>query len=372
MTTRPTPTHTPAPQAPASTGSTQDPATAPIQRRSLGVLYLLLTVLALWVLREFIPAVVWAGVIAIALWPLRSRMSNLRALRQLRARDTWIAGLLTLAVTLLFVLPLIVTVSQAVVEAHGLLDWYRQFQQHGVPTPEILQHLPVVGPSVSDWWQDNLTGPFDLSPAAKALHSSSVMEATRDIGMRTARATLHFGFTLLTLFFLFRAGPALNERLLHGAMRAFGSGGTQLALRMVASVRGTVTGLVAVGIGEGALLGLAYLFTGVPHAALLGMLTGVAAMIPFCAPILFIAAALWLFVRGGTVAAIALLAFGALVVFSAEHFVRPVLIGGVTRLPFLLVLFGILGGAETFGLLGLFVGPALMTVLMLLWSEWTS
>ena len=63
-------------------------------------------------------------------------------------------------------------------------------------------------------------------------------------------------------------------------------------------------------------------------------------------------------------------AFGFVVVFVAEHFVRPVLIGGSTRLPFLLVLFGILGGAETFGLLGLFIGPALMTVLMVLWNDW--
>jgi len=72
------------------------------------------------------------------------------------------------------------------------------------------------------------------------------------------------------------------------------------------------------------------------------------------------------------VAALCLLVFGAIVVFSAEHFVRPVLIGNSTRLPFLLALFGILGGAETFGLLGLFVGPAIMTVLMLFWVEWTA
>jgi len=340
-----------------------------LQRRALGVLYLLLTLLALWVLRDFIPAVVWACVIAIALWPLRCRMSRLQGVF---GNDIAIASVLTLAVGLLFVLPLIVTVSQAIVEAHDLIDWYRQIQQHGLPMPAMLQHLPLIGASASAWWQANLAGSFDLSPVLKVLHSNSVMEATRDIGMRTARATLHFGFTLLTLFFIFRTGPLLSERLLHGAMRAFGSGGTQLGLRMVASVRGTVTGLVAVGIGEGALLGLAYLIAGVPHAALLGMLTAVAAMVPFCAPIPFVGAALWLLVQGSDAAAIAVLVFGSLVVFTAEHFVRPVLIGGATRLPFLLVLFGILGGAETFGLLGLFVGPALMTVLMLLWAEWTA
>lgn len=74
--------------------------------------------------------------------------------------------------------------------------------------------------------------------------------------------------------------------------------------------------------------------------------------------------------QGATVGAISVLIFGFVVVLIAEHLVRPLLIGSSTRLPFLLVLFGILGGAQTFGLLGLFIGPALMTVLVVLWRDW--
>ncbi|WP_143188560.1 AI-2E family transporter, partial [Burkholderia ubonensis] len=160
--------------------------------------------------------------------------------------------------------------------------------------------------------------------------------------------------------------------LLQGVQRAFGGNGAQLIERMAAAVHGTVTGLVVVGLGEGALLGIAYVLAGVPHAALLGLVTAVAAMLPFCAPIVFCGAALWLFVQGATAWAVAVAATGFVVVFVAEHFVRPVLIGSSARLPFLLVLFGILGGAETFGLLGLFIGPALMTVLTMLWAEWVA
>jgi len=62
---------------------------------------------------------------------------------------------------------------------------------------------------------------------------------------------------------------------------------------------------------------------------------------------------------------------GSIIVFVADHFVRPFLIGGAARLPFLWVLLGILGGLETFGFLGLFLGPALMAALIALWREWT-
>ncbi len=61
---------------------------------------------------------------------------------------------------------------------------------------------------------------------------------------------------------------------------------------------------------------------------------------------------------------------GFAVTFIADHFVRPVLIGGATRLPFVWVLLGILGGVEAYGLVGLFMGPAIMAALILLWREW--
>jgi len=103
----------------------------------------------------------------------------------------------------------------------------------------------------------------------------------------------------------------------------------------------------------------------------IAVLTGILAVIPFGAPVVFGAAALYLAASGSAAAAVAVLGFGLAVVFVADHFVRPVLIGGAVRLPFLWVLLGILGGLETFGILGLFLGPAIMAALISLWREWT-
>jgi predicted PurR-regulated permease PerM len=94
-------------------------------------------------------------------------------------------------------------------------------------------------------------------------------------------------------------------------------------------------------------------------------------MIPFAAGIPIILAALLLLAQGSTIAAIAVLAAGFTVTFTADHFIRPVLIGGQTKLPFIWVLLGILGGVEIWGLLGLFLGPAIMAALIMLWREWT-
>jgi predicted PurR-regulated permease PerM len=338
-----------------------------LQRAASTALFAVLVLLALWVVREFLPAVAWACVVAIVLWPAYQAIERNP---WFKCRTTWLATVLTVAVALLAVLPIALAAIQAGGEAHELYLWFHEAQENGVPVPDFVSSLPVGSHTVSDWWQANLAQPLKGSAAMKSLHTDAIVSFGRHFGARALRGSMTFGFMLVTLFVIFQAGPRLSGTVMRGARRAFGVDGAQLLQRMASAVRATVTGLVVVGLGEGVLLGFGYMFTGVPHAALLGTVTAVAAMLPFCAPIVFCGAALWLLVQGSIVGAIALVVCGFVVVFVAEHFVRPVLIGNSTRLPFLLVLFGILGGATTFGLIGIFIGPALMTVLMVLWANW--
>lgn len=338
-----------------------------LQRAASAALFAVLVLLALWVVREFLPAVAWACVLAIVLWPAYQAIERHPVFR---GRTTWLATVLTVAIALLVVLPIALMAIQAGGEAHDLYLWARTAQENGVPVPDFVSHLPFGSRQVSDWWQANLTQPLKESPAMKGLHGDAIVSFGRHFGARAVRASMTFGFMLVTLFVILQAGPRLSATVMRGARRAFGADGAQLLQRMAAAVRATVTGLVVVGLGEGVLLGIAYMFTGVPHAALLATVTAIAAMLPFCAPLVFCGAALWLAAQGAIVGAIGLAVTGVVVVFVAEHFVRPVLIGNSTRLSFLLVLFGILGGATTFGLIGIFIGPALMTVLMVLWANW--
>ncbi|MCC8404427.1 AI-2E family transporter [Paraburkholderia sp. MMS20-SJTN17] len=335
------------------------------QRTASVVLYAGLVLLALWVVRDFIVVAAWAAVVAIALWPLLHKIAGFR---WFKGRTTLLATVFTLVIAVLVLVPVGLGLAQALREAHELSEWLRDAQENGIPLPDFVNRLPFGVPQITAWWQANLAQPLRGSAAMKGLHSETVMTLGRHFGARAAHAVMVFAFMLVTLFVTFQAGPRLSGSLLKAARRVFGDSGTDLVEHMATAVRGTVSGLIVVGAGEGALLGVAYFATGVPHAALLGLVTAIAAMLPFLAPIVFGLAALWLLVQGSVGPAVGLAVFGAIVVFVAEHFVRPVLIGSSTRLPFLLVLFGILGGAETFGLLGIFIGPALMTVLMVLWT----
>lgn len=139
--------------------------------------------------------------------------------------------------------------------------------------------------------------------------------------------------------------------------------------RLPKALSATVNGTIVVGLGVGILMGICYGLVGFPAPTLVGFITALAAMIPFVVPIVFITVALVLFAFGKMIGAIIVLAWGTLVMFVADHFVKPALIGGAIELPFLAVLFGILGGVETLGLLGLFVGPLVMVLFITLWQE---
>jgi predicted PurR-regulated permease PerM len=338
------------------------------QRVARGALALGLLVLGAWTVRTFLPALVWAAILAIATWP-----SYQRAQRRWPPgkHNILLPACFTLGIALIVLVPLGLAGVQFGREAHGLFLLLEEATRTGVAVPEWIPRLPLGGQQITSWWNQNLADPAAAKELVSRLGHGEMVSVSRDVGSKIAHRIVLFGFTLLTLFFLFRDGSHLSHQMLRASYRAFGGRGERIGHQIIASVHGTVDGLVLVGVGVGLLLGVAYWIAGVPHPTLLGGLTVIAAMIPFGAPLVFGAASLVVLAQGSAPAAIALFLFGTALVFITDHFVRPALIGGSTRLPFIWVLLGILGGVETWGLLGLFLGPAIMAALMLLWREYT-
>src|SRR5579864_8119136 len=321
-----------------------------------------LVVLAIWMLASFLPALVWATVLAIATWPI-----HVAARR--RVGRTWAAAAVTLLIAVAVLAPLTIAVIEVAREVFGIAQWVMASRAAGFEAPEWVADLPLIGSTLADWLNSHLQAERNIFEGADI---RSFTEWGQLIGRQAVRRITTLLFALVIVFFVFREGDALLHEIEVVGNRLLGEPARRLGDVAAQAVRGTVDGLLLVGLAEAVLLGIAYAVCGVPHAALFGALTGVLSAIPFASPLVFVGAALWLMTQSAAAAAVGLLAFGSLVVFVADHFVRPAVIGGSTRLPFVWVLLGILGGVESFGLLGLFVGPALLAVLITLWREWAS
>jgi len=338
------------------------------QRIARVVVSIALVLLGIWVLQQFLPALAWAGVLAIALWPLYRRLASPPAgdgkgiVRPL---------LVTLLVGLVFTVPFIYVAIEGAREVRIAAQLLGEAQRNGIPVPGWVPQFPLVGGTIEEWWRANLADPSAAQELLGRFSARSVVGSARHYGAEIVHRLITFAFTLLTLFFLFRDGALFSRQLLRLSDRLLGPDGERIGRHMVQAVLATVNGLVLVGLGEGAVMGVAYGLAGLPHPISIAALTGVLAVIPFGAPIAFGAAALYLTAMNDLLAGAAVLVTGLVVVFVADHFIRPVIIGGAARLPFLWVLLGILGGLETFGIIGLFLGPAIMAALISLWRDWT-
>ncbi|WP_045107546.1 AI-2E family transporter [Legionella hackeliae] len=322
--------------------------------------------LALFIVHRFIPSMIWATIIGIATYPLYLRWRHFFG-----NRHNLSALLFTSILALLFLLPLSWLVTILIKELQLFINYLQTINRQGGQAPSLLQQFPVIGSDLVNYWDSNIGQPGKVRHLLSNLHLSLTPASyyIKQIGINLAHRGFQLGFTLLTLFFFFRDGDKLIQQVNHIGQFCLGQRWFRYADRLPSALRATVNGTIVVGLGVGFLMGVCYVLVGFPAPTLTGFITACAAMIPFVVPLIFAIVAMILLSTGSLVSAIVVVIWGTLVMFVADHFIKPVLIGGAIKLPFLAVLFGILGGVETLGLLGLFVGPMIMVLFITLWQE---
>ncbi len=201
---------------------------------------------------------------------------------------------------------------------------------------------------------------FDLGGVA--------LEAVREAGNRAtgfgaALVTRFFAVVLnvivllLALFFFLRDGERIVRFVLdlvpmeEGNKRLIVAG---LDRTIAAMVRGTVITASA----QGFLTGVGLVVAGVPFPVLLGFVATFLAVVPFVGvSLVWVPSALWLFAHDHTFAAVGLALWGGLIVGLIDNVIRPVVVGEHAQLPILLLFLGVLGGIQTYGLIGALVSP---------------
>lgn len=319
-----------------------------------------------FIVHKFIPSMVWAAILVIATYPLYKRWCIIFGNRRNLS-----ATLFTIFMGLVFLIPLSWLIGILIKESQLFINFLQQINANGGAAPDFIKNVPFVGTDLVAYWDQNIGQPGNIKGFLSNLHLTLTPASyyIKQIGFSLAHRSFQVGFTLLTLFFFYRDGDKLIKQVQHIGEYCLGDRWYRYSDRLPRALRATVNGTIVVGIGVGILMGLCYWLVDFPAPTLTGFITALAAMIPFVVPVVFVFVALVLFSVGSLVSAIVVLVWGTLVMFVADHFIKPVLIGGAIELPFLAVLFGILGGVETLGILGLFVGPMIMVLFVTLWQE---
>jgi predicted PurR-regulated permease PerM len=319
--------------------------------------------LVLWMASSYLVAAAWGIVIAIAIWPLYQYLASaVSRFVPVSSRRNWLAALLTtIATAVVSAVPISVGLAEIGRDGQALMNWIGQAQQAGIEVPGWVKRLPLIGERLSD--VGSLLNNIDLDRLARWASGLS--------GEFTYRLLIAL-LTFMSLYFLLRDGMAISDLLAVLAKRWLGERGERFLQELVIAVRGVVNGTVVVAVGEGLLIGLGYWLLSVPHSVAFAILTIGFAMLPFGAWLAFTAATIALLLNGGTpFAAAGLFGWGAVVMLTGDNIVQPALIGSAARLPFLLSIVAILGGLETFGLVGVFLGPIIMAGFLTALREWS-
>jgi Predicted permease len=332
--------------------------------------WLLILILAagVYFFHGFLVPVLAALIIGFASWPLYARL-----VRACGGRTPLAASIALAIVLLVLVIPLAVLLSYGVNEISTWVAWLVDANRQGIPVPQSVMATPFLGPWLAENWQRYLGEPRALGEIVQFLSGEHIGNISRWV-LATGRGAfdllLSVLFVVITLFFVYKDGARLVEQLDHIGERILPLRWHRFSRVVPATVSSTVTGMTLIAVGEGIVLGVAYKIAGVPSALLLGVMTGFLALIPGGAPLSVTLVSIYLVGSGRPIAALGLFAWGAIELFVVDKTLRPKLVGGPIRLPFLPTLFGLIGGVKTMGLVGLFVGPVLMALLVAVWREW--
>ncbi len=319
------------------------------------------------VLLPFLPAILFAVVVCISTWPVYER---LRA--AFRGKSTLAALAMVLLLMVLVIGPSALLAARLTNNVATIVETARTLLDQGpILAPAWLKDIPLVGAQLDAYWQDLAGG---REEATTLFHG--LLEPAKDFllfaGKAIGQSLMQMSFAIFIGFFFFRDGDALVGTLRIGLEKLAGRIGTDMLATVHGTVASVVNGIFGTALAQALVAWIGFLIAGVPGAFLLGVATFFLSPVPIGPPLIWGAAAIWLFNQGDTGWAIFMALWGVLVVSSIDNFVKPYLISRGSRLPLLLIVLGVFGGVVAFGFIGVFIGPPLLALGLTLVRLWTA
>jgi predicted PurR-regulated permease PerM len=339
-----------------------------ITHTTLSILVLVALVAAsFWVLSPFFTAILWATIISIATWPLLLRLQS-----ALGGRRGLAVTVMTIGVLLVVFVPVTLALRTIVNNALSITEQVRSLESIRLPPPPSwLEHVPLRGPRMSAQWAEFAA----LGPEQRAATLTPYIQQALQWFVAQAGSVgamlLQFLLTTIVSAIVLANGEIVRDGILRFARRLAGQQGHDAAVLAGKTIRSVVLGVVVTALVQSAIGGLGLFITGIPAAALL-----TAVMLFFClcqlGPLpVMVPAVVWLFWSGSTGWGTTLLVV-AVLTGALDNVLRPLLIKRGADVSLLLIFAGVIGGLIAFGIMGLFIGPVVLTVTYTLLAQWVS
>jgi predicted PurR-regulated permease PerM len=336
-----------------------------LTRITLQILWIgILIAATFWILRPFLPSLIWAAMIVAATWPL------------MRKVESWLWGkrglavtVMTVAILVLFIVPFSLAIAAIIQNADQITAWVKALEMQAMPTlPGWITGIPIVGPKMAAAWQSAVAGPGGLSShlapyAGKFL--SWFLSQAGSVGM----IAIQFLLTVIIASIFYAKGEVASTGVIRFARRLGGHRGEEVAVLAAQTVRGVALGVVGTALIQSLLGGIGVAVCGVPAAAILTAVMFILCIAQLGPALVLIPAIIWLYYTDQTTWGTVLLVW-SIFVGTIDNFLRPFLIKMGADLPIFLIFAGVIGGLVTFGIVGLFIGPVVLAITYRLLAAW--
>lgn len=329
---------------------------------AFGVLLALVLVAGAWLVLRFVPALLWATVLAVLMRPIHRRF-------EARYSPNVAATFSTLTTIALVGIPLALVGTVLSLQLAASSRQLAATNPNGSGELTISSVVEQIDSTIHPILQQLGAADFKLKTYLEENRESLVKAATNFAGT-AARATFETLFTLvvafLTLFFMLRDGERLREPALD-LIPLPREKAADVLQRMAQTIHAVFIGVVLVALIQGTIAGIAYVACGVPSPLVWFVATTVLCAIPLLgAPLIYVPMAILLFSQGKIGQAVALLIVGFGVVSQVDNILRPFVIGARVNLHPMAIFFSLLGGVLALGPVGIMAGPVLLTLLLAL------
>ncbi len=313
------------------------------------------------VFSPFLVPIVWAVILAFVFYPVYRRLNH-----WLRGKRSLSALMMTVLVVTLIVFPSVYILSML---AHEAINAYAFFE-NGLKTGRFQSILELKDHPILQGLWNQLNQYIDLSEIDL---NSLLLENVRRVSAfainQTSKIIRGFSFIIInfclvtiSLYYIFKDGDQLLRKI-REAVPLVPQDKDMLFTRLEEMVYATIYGGILVALLQGFLGGLAFWFLGLPSPVFWGTVMAFLSFLPVVGPVLVWGPiVVYFFFQESFLKGILLLIWGGAVVGLSDNFLRPMLISKRTKLHTMLLFFGVLGGIRSFGLLGLILGPLVVTI----------
>jgi predicted PurR-regulated permease PerM len=309
-----------------------------------------------WMLKAFVPGIVWGAVFAISLWPLFQRVS-----RHLGPRVRNPALVFSLLFLIVFVLPLVyIGYDLAGLYSTGVI-FLAKNNEGLIPVPAFVQQLPFSS-QLSEFWTTKISHSSGLLDTLNLLSDDRLTGWLSNAAMRVSSALVSALCMLVSFYFMLKHGAYIKAHYQDALEHWFSDKSVAVANKGISALRGTINGVILIGLLEGVLLAVPLMLAGVKSGLLLGLVAGLLGVIPLVMPALIIPSIGYLYLSGQTTYAVITAVDLLLVWIVFENIIKPNLISSAVKVNPYLILLGLIGGLQLLGPVGLFIGPAIVSM----------